>query len=649
MADSEDSGNGGNRGNRAERIGQQIAQYRLVRLLGTGEFADVYYGEDVHHNTPVAVKVLHTQLNDNEVQQFLAQTSLLSQLQHPHIVRILDYGVEHDMPYLVMDYAPHGSLRQRHPRGSRLPLATIVLYVNQIVDALQYIHDQSLIHRDIKPHNMLIGANHEILLSDFGIAVLSQSMGYRRQSVQDFEGTILYAAPEQIRTIPRIASDQYALGVVVYEWLCGNWPFHGTAEEIASQHVLAQPPSLTTKVPSLSPVVEQVVFKALAKDPYQRFENVQEFAKALERASRLYRVPPTPHNLSPLSPFPSLPSSSSLSSPVPKTPSSPGIPATSPVAHLTYRGHSEKVHMLAWSPAARGTPGGEVIGETDDYAIASSSADETVKVWDTSSGQTLVTLRGNSLQAQAIAWSPNSYYIAVTSGLLSETVQIWDASTGQASFTHARYSGHSETIQALSWSPDGTYIASTGDDGTVQVWDITTGRTAFTYRGHLKHSASLGNSISIKTLAWSPDGKRIASGGDDKRVHVWDALTGSNIVVYYAHTDIINALTWSPGGTHIASASDDKTVQVWDASTARKVFIYKGHSDSVTGVAWSPDGIRIASSSRDETVHLWHALTGRTLTTYTGHTDWVSTVAWSPDGKAIASGSWDKTVQVWKI
>lgn len=608
------------REDRKERVGQHIAQYRLVRLLGSGELADVYLAEDIQHHTPVAIKVLHTQLNDNEIQQFLAQTSLLAQLQHPHIVRILDYGVEHDEPYLVMEYAPHGSLRQHHPRGSRLPLATIVHYVNHIAAALHYVHDQNLIHRDIKPHNMLLGTNHEILLSDFGIAILSQSMGYRRQTVQDFEGTILYAAPEQIRSLPRIASDQYALGVVVYEWLCGNWPFHGTVEEIANQHVLAQPPSLVAKVPSLSSAVEQVVFKALAKDPYQRFENVQEFATALERASRLEGMQ-QPGRLSAL-PL----------SPLPKTLTSADLQTISPAARLTYRGHTNKIHMLAWSPKG--------------HFIASSSEDETVQVWDAQSGQLLITYRNNALQASTITWSPDSKYIAATSGLLADTVQIWNASTGQVSSAHAHYSDHSETIQTVVWSPDGTYIASAGDDATVQVWNVTTGRIIFTYRGH---SSSSGQTIAIKTLAWSPDGKRIASGGTDKRVHVWDALTGSNMLVYYAHTDKINALVWSPGNTHIASASDDRTVHVWDASTGRKVFIYTGHNEGVTSVAWSPDAIRVASSSRDETVHIWHALTGRTLTTYSGHTDWVSTIGWSPDGKTIASGSWDKTVQVWEV
>src|SRR5438045_3811324 len=133
---------------------------------------------------------------------------------------------------------------------------------------------------------MLLGPNYEIWLSDFGIAIVSQSIGYQLQKSQEFEGTILYAAPEQIRGRPRIASDQYALGVVVYEWLTGSCPFYGSIEEIARQHTLSPPPPLREKVPTTSLAVEQVVLKSLAKDPNERFESVQEFAKALERTSR---------------------------------------------------------------------------------------------------------------------------------------------------------------------------------------------------------------------------------------------------------------------------------------------------------------------------------------------------------------------------
>src|SRR5258708_26117743 len=121
---------------------------------------------------------------------------------------------------------------------------------------MQDVDDQKLMQRDIKPHNMLLGPEHKILLSDFGIAVVSQSMGYRRQKVQEFEGTIVYAAPEQVRGLPRIASYQYALCVVVYQLLSGDWPFHGRVEKIASQHSLVPPPPLHEKMPTIAPAGE---------------------------------------------------------------------------------------------------------------------------------------------------------------------------------------------------------------------------------------------------------------------------------------------------------------------------------------------------------------------------------------------------------
>ncbi len=196
----------------------------------------------------------------------------------------MDFGVADDIPYLVMDYAPNGTLRQRHPRGTQLPLPTILSYIKQVAEALQYAHDEKFIHRDIKPENMLLGRRNEVLLSDFGIALIAQSSRY--QSTHEMAGTASYIAPEQIQGKPRPASDQYSLGVVVYEWLSGDRPFSGSLTEIATQHLLATPPSLREKVPTIPPAVEEVVMTALAKDPKERFGSVQAFANALEQASR---------------------------------------------------------------------------------------------------------------------------------------------------------------------------------------------------------------------------------------------------------------------------------------------------------------------------------------------------------------------------
>src|SRR5438270_751898 len=140
----------------ADRVGQQLGNYRLVRLLGRGGFAEVYLGEHIHLDTRVAVKVLHTQLANNDVEQFRSEARTIAQLVHPHIVRVFDFGVDAMTPFLVMDYAAKGTLRNLYPKGTRLPLASIVSYVKQIALALQYAHEQRLIHCDIKPENLLV-------------------------------------------------------------------------------------------------------------------------------------------------------------------------------------------------------------------------------------------------------------------------------------------------------------------------------------------------------------------------------------------------------------------------------------------------------------------------------------------------------------
>ncbi len=271
-------------------VGQQLDNYRLVRLLGAGGFGEVYLAEHLYRSRQVAIKIL-PQLAQYDLHSFLTEARTF-RLKHPNIVQILDFGVEGRTPFIVMEYAPNGTLRKLHPKGMRVPLPTIVSYVKQVASALQYAHDERLIHRDVKPENMLIGVENRVLLSDFGIATIAH--GTSSQSVETMAGTIPYMAPEQIQAHPRPASDQYSLGVVVYEWLCGDRPFHGTLTEVVVKHATVPPPSLQEKVPTISPDVEQVVTTALAKDPKQRFGSVLAFATALERASQTKQPEPVP-------------------------------------------------------------------------------------------------------------------------------------------------------------------------------------------------------------------------------------------------------------------------------------------------------------------------------------------------------------------
>jgi len=291
-----------------DRIGQQLGNYRLTRLLGQGGFAEVYLGVHVHLGIQAAIKLLHAPLAlASEVEKFRVEAQTIVTLQHPNIVRILDFGVEAGTPYLVMDYAPNGSLRQRLPADTPLPAATILPYVMQVAGALQYAHEQKVVHRDVKPENMLMGSHQEVLLTDFGIAIVAQNTSI--QQTQGVAGTAAYMAPEQLQGKPRPSSDLYSLGVVIYEWLCGERPFQGGPLEVISQHVLTPPPPLREKVPGIPAAIEQVVLTALAKDPKERFGNVRAFANAFQQACReagmVYVtsaqpiVPPAPVSLPP--------------------------------------------------------------------------------------------------------------------------------------------------------------------------------------------------------------------------------------------------------------------------------------------------------------------------------------------------------------
>ena len=273
----------------ADRTGQQFGNYRLTRLLGQGGYAEVYLGQHLRLNQQAAIKVLHAHLTEIEAEHFQQEAQTISTLVHPSIIRVFDYDVQDGVPFLVMDYAPGGSLRQRYPKGAVVPLLQVVTYVKQVADALHYAHEQKFIHRDVKPENMLLGRREEVLLSDFGIATVAHSSG--SLSTQGAVGTLSYMAPEQIEGHPRAASDQYALGCVAYEWLCGNRPFDGSPTEVMVQQLSMPPTPIHEKVTTVPIEVEQVVLRVLAKDYKARFASVQDFATALEQASQHAYLP----------------------------------------------------------------------------------------------------------------------------------------------------------------------------------------------------------------------------------------------------------------------------------------------------------------------------------------------------------------------
>src|SRR2546421_10789 len=290
-------------------------------------------------------------LTDDDKRSFLDEARTIARLKHPNIVRIMEYDVADNIPFLIMEYAPNGTLRQRHPKGSVLSPATIVPYVKQVAAALQYAHDQKLIHRDVKPENMLLGYRDTVLLSDFGLAIIVQSSRDRLQTVA---GTVTYMAPEQLQ------------GKVC---------------------PAAKPVRQTGGTPSLG------------------------------------------------------------------------------THHATYRDHTAAVMSIAWSP--------------DGKHIASASADKTVHVWNAIGKKRISTYREHSKQVSALAWSPDATRIA--SGSWDTTVQVWSVAGGRKLFT---YRGFSREVSTVAWSPDGKYIASGSWDTTVQIRQATTGGKLFTYQGH---------------------------------------------------------------------------------------------------------------------------------------------------------------------
>ncbi len=269
-------------------------------------------------------------------------------------------------------------------------------------------------------------------------------------------------------------------------------------------------------------------------------------------------------------------------------------------------------------------------------------------------GSILCTYDIHSSYVVAVAWEPGGNRIASSGG--DGLVRVWEADTGHTLLT---YRGHpwlvknfnmAPTIYSIAWSPEGLRLTSGGVGTSVRVWDAATGQDISIYTGHS------GLLPDVWAVAWSPDGKRIASAcssiGTDKTIHIWNATTGAKILHYDSRYGLlpnfsVSAIAWSPDGVRIASTCDDKTIRLWDATTGKPIKTFKTSSRWVYTIAWSPDGRYLALANGNSTAEILDASTGRILLTYRGHHEGVRDIAWSPDGSRLATASNDTTVQIW--
>jgi WD40 repeat protein/tRNA A-37 threonylcarbamoyl transferase component Bud32 len=652
-----------------------IGKFLVLEQLGQGAFGTVYKARDPELSRLVAIKVPRAGAfrDSADEERFLREARAAAQLDHPNIVRVLEVGCENGLPYTVSTFVEGPTLADRLTAG-RPDFRTTVALVAQVGDALAYAHDRKVIHRDIKPGNILIDGEGRPHVADFGLARREEEATLTVEG--DILGTPAYMSPEQASGKLDVVdgrSDVYALGVVLYELLTGERPFRGNTRMLLHQ-VLHDDPRPPRKLNDAVPRdLETICLKCLQKEPRRRYagagglaDDLRRFADgapilarpsaAWERALKWARRRPAAAGLLTVSLvaltalvggalWHNVQLQATLRDLATQRDGADRARADAEARREETRRHlyvaRANLAQLAWQDAQ--VP--RVLALLDAQRPGR-AADSDLRAFEWHylrrlCHSELLTLgrgeRPDSLPARvSVGFSPDGSSLAVAGG--DAAVDLWDARTGR--LLH-RLEGHTEPAGAVALSPKGERVASGGRDNTVRLWEAATGRLERTLRGH---------TAGVTAVAFAPDGRRVASASLDATVKVWDAASGQEVRTIRGHGDRVTGVAWSPDGTRLVSAcSGANVLRVWDADTGRELFPCRGHEDFVGGVAYSPDGRRLASTSADKTVRLWDAATGQEVLTLRGHAWFTHGVAFSSDGRRLASTSEDRTVKVWDV
>jgi eukaryotic-like serine/threonine-protein kinase len=688
-----------------------LGDFRIEREVGRGGMGVVYEAVQISLGRRVALKVLPfaATLDPRQLQRFKNEAQAAASLHHTNIVPVYAVGCERGVHFYAMQFIEGKTLaalvrdlrreagldatprpifgeQPTVPCGPFSPLPEVVApetkkktrqaastarlcqgpdYFRtvarlgmQAAEALEHAHGFGIVHRDVKPGNLLLDVNGSLWVTDFGLARCRGEDGLTVTG--EFIGTLRYVSPEQAlggRTEVDHRADVYALGATLYELLTLEHVFDGRDREELLRQVASEEPTPPRRLNRAVPAdLETIALKALEKNPADRYQTAQELADDLRRFLEdkpvRARRPTVLQKVHKWSRRHRLEVRAMLTA-VLLTLTGLGVAAvlvqqeranTAEVrAELEARARREQellsyYQAIGWAERERAAGN---VGRAE--LLLDRQCPEPLRGWE---WHYLKRQRyGNpaplthAAHLYGMAQSIDGHLLAT--GASDGTVTLWDARTGEK--VREILSAHDGQVRGVAFSPDSRRLASVGWDGAVRIWDVATGERLFN-RTHGKGAL---------TVAFSPDGQRLVSGGDPGLI-LWDASTGKTITTLTGHADVVRRVTFSPDGKRLASASSDKTVRLWDADTGRELLVFRRHAHPVFDVAFSPDGTRLASVGGQFFMHgdegeikIWNAADGEEIRSLHGHSGAVFCVAFSPDGRRLVTGGDDPDVRTW--
>lgn len=627
--------------------------YTVGKVLGQGGFGITYLGSDVGQTRPVAVKELFpygsfragktvrpgpdwTEAAFTEAKvRFDEEARTLARFHHPNIVRVYSVFDENETSYMVMEYLRGKSLGGLlEERAGPLEEFESVGYIQKVGEALAVVHGAGLLHRDIKPDNIIVTDTGRTVLLDFGTAREYAAGKTRRMTAMLTPG---YAPLEQYSQQARFGTftDVYALAGTLYHLLAGQLPV-AALDRVQGVEL----PPVRQFNPRVSAEVERAVMHGLQMEVARRPQTVQEFLALLKGAAV-----PRPAAASAEATAARPAAAGSSASPAPGAPRAARIPARpaaaasrpqpeppprplrKPELLSTLTGHDRWVNSVAFSP--------------DGRLLASCSYDNSVALWDVrrGEGERLIGHAGPLLGVMgsvfSVAFSPDGRTLA--SGGNDDTVRLWDVDSRRVTRTLQTGGGN---VNAVAFSPDGRLLAAGGQFQRTELWDPRQGRQVGVLGGH---------ALSVVAVAFAPDGQTLVTGSEDGTAVLWEVPSGKAQGSLTEHGGAVRAVAFSQDGDLLATGSDDFTVQVWDLRREVLAQVLSEHGGGVRCVAISPDGRLLASGGDDLTLKLWDLQRGTLWYTLSGHYGSVTSVAFSPSGELLATGSLDQTIQIWKF